>query len=233
MPGPAGGREGVHSPQEKALRRTPCSEIASGRMICTSMTRQALCRRGHPLSGDNVHVYVTKAGFEAHICRACDRRRYVPTGRQRGPKPLTESDFWARVVKGQGGDACWMYWPARSKGPEDYGSFKGEPAHRYAWSLVHGPIPARVFILHHCDTPGCVRIDHLFAGDNAANMADMAAKGRAGMPKAKLTPGQVAEIRRRVAAGETQRVLAQEFGVSRPHVSKLVAGKVWQRVSAQ
>jgi len=51
-------------------------------------------------------------------------------------------------------------------------------AHRMAWTLVYGDIPSGLFVCHHCDNPGCVRIDHLFLGTNADNMRDMWRKRR-------------------------------------------------------
>jgi hypothetical protein len=46
--------------------------------------------------------------------------------------------------------------------------------------------------------------------------------------QAKLTWGSVAEIRRRYAAGEMQRPLGAEFGVSQAVVSSIVRGKTWK-----
>lgn len=51
-------------------------------------------------------------------------------------------------------------------------------ASRVAWELAHGPIPSGHYVCHHCDTPSCVRIDHLFLGTPKDNMADMTRKGR-------------------------------------------------------
>lgn len=48
---------------------------------------------------------------------------------------------------------------------------------------------------------------------------------KAGM--AKLTWDAVTEIRRRVASGETQRMLAAEFGVTFQNISMIVLGKTW------
>ena len=51
-------------------------------------------------------------------------------------------------------------------------------AHRAAWIEAHGPIPDGMMVLHRCDNPGCVRVEHLFLGTAADNTADMITKGR-------------------------------------------------------
>jgi hypothetical protein len=51
-------------------------------------------------------------------------------------------------------------------------------AHRVAWFLEQGRWPDP-YALHKCDNRACVRIDHLFEGDDAANAADRNSKGRA------------------------------------------------------
>jgi len=55
-------------------------------------------------------------------------------------------------------------------------------AHRLSWELANGPIPDGLFVLHRCDTPRCVRPEHLFLGTKADNTADMMAKGRQVLP---------------------------------------------------
>ena len=51
--------------------------------------------------------------------------------------------------------------------------------HRWAWIEANGPIPPETpFVLHHCDTPACYEVEHLFLGTHADNVADRVSKGR-------------------------------------------------------
>jgi hypothetical protein len=107
-----------------------------------------------------------------------------------------------------------------------------------AWLLYHGA-PPQAFVLHACDNRRCVRREHLFLGDNAANMADMKAKGRADRTKklrgegqwnSRATESVVREIRLRARAGEKQRILAGEYGLHEASVSDIVLRKTWRHV---
>ena len=101
----------------------------------------------------------------------------MPTGiypRKYGP---TEERFWSKVdTSGE----CWI-WTA-CKNNSGYGQFslKGRPqlAHRISWMFANGDIPPGLCVLHRCDTPACVRPDHLFLGNHADNMRDRNEKGR-------------------------------------------------------
>lgn len=49
---------------------------------------------------------------------------------------------------------------------------------RLVWTLLHGPIPKGVCILHKCDQPRCINPDHLWAGTLKDNIRDAVKKKR-------------------------------------------------------
>jgi hypothetical protein len=75
---------------------------------------------------------------------------------------------------------CWEYSAYRNKHGYGYFSINGKQigAHRASWILHFGPIPEGVQVLHRCDNPPCFRPDHLFLGNQTANMQDCLTKGR-------------------------------------------------------
>jgi hypothetical protein len=85
--------------------------------------------------------------------------------------------FWLRVRKT---DGCWLW--TGSAHVRGYGSMKIDyrtvRAHRLSYEMANGPIPAGAVVCHRCDTPACVRPDHLFIGGQSENMLDASAKGR-------------------------------------------------------
>jgi hypothetical protein len=51
-------------------------------------------------------------------------------------------------------------------------------AHRYAWSVLNGPIPGGQVVRHNCDNPPCVNPAHLTVGTQADNIGDRDRRGR-------------------------------------------------------
>lgn len=116
-----------------------------------------------------------------------------------------------------------------------YGEFslagKVEKAHRLAWRFAHGPIPPGLCVLHHCDVPWCVNVDHLFLGTRRDNVSDMVRKRRQAIGernRGKLTAEDVRTIR---TSPETIGALARRFGVNRSTVSLARSGKKWRDVA--
>lgn len=116
--------------------------------------------------------------------------------------------------------------------------------HRLAWELEHGAIPSGLMVCHHCDTRSCVNPRHLFLGTAADNAADCKRKGRTATgsgPRwqrargsrqgaAKLTEADIPKIRAAAASGESHRLIAIRFGVSRPTIWQIVSGGYWRHV---
>jgi hypothetical protein len=98
-----------------------------------------------------------------------------------------EDRFWAKVAKG---DGCWL-WTGQHN-VKGYGAFKLNkqyfPAHRFAWTLINGPIAAGLEVAHTCDVRDCVRPDHLWLATHQENIADMVAKERRASTAGSLNP---------------------------------------------
>jgi len=94
-------------------------------------------------------------------------------------------------------------------------------AHRVSYELSFGPIPDGLHILHSCDNPPCVNVDHLFLGTHADNTADKVAKMRHAR---KLTVAQVEMIR---CSDDTDASLGRQLGVARSTISLIREGKHW------
>jgi hypothetical protein len=135
-----------------------------------------------------------------------------------------------------GSEACWVWKKAKS-GPMKYGSTwfcnKVFLAHRLAYALFVGPVPAEMCVCHKCDTPLCVNPNHLFLGTYADNNSDRTRKGRTVSPtgersgKSKLTQAEVDEIRR--CSAEPRVRLAERFGVSPSNIYSILTGLTWRR----
>ena len=139
----------------------------------------------------------------------------------------------SRTVKGP---SCWIvqgYQNPRN-GYVQIAERTGSPmlyAHRVAWELVNGPIPAGWVIAHACDVPNCVNPDHLFLATQRQNILDSIHKGRYNaFGIQKLNADQVREIRGRAASGELQKDIAAAFGIARNTVSGIVSGKSWRHL---
>lgn len=96
-------------------------------------------------------------------------------------------------------------------------------AHRIAYSLVHGPIPEGKVVMHACDNPRCVNIEHLSLGTQLDNIADTVSKGRT--RRSKLLP-HLGDIYRMRSEGHTYTRIAMHYGVSRPLISLLFLGQL-------
>ncbi|HYE38198.1 HNH endonuclease signature motif containing protein [Methylocaldum sp.] len=112
---------------------------------------------------------------------------------------------------------------------------KKRQAHRVAFELARGAIPAGLCVCHHCDVRACVNPDHLWLGTHAQNMRDQHDKGRGsttvalgeGHPRAKLTEPLVRLIR---ASEDSAASLARTLGVTSSAVRSVRGRRTWGHV---
>ena len=133
---------------------------------------------------------------------------------------------------------CWL-WAGRLM-QDGYGTCSFHPgivrAHRLAYRVFVGPVPAGHYVCHRCDTPLCVNPAHLFAGTHAENMRDMRAKHRANSLRGedqhahKLRAVDIPVIRDRLAQGETSYRIAKDYPVSPATILRIGAGDYWKHV---
>lgn len=101
-----------------------------------------------------------------------------------GNKPYSYAEavaaFWCKLDMSAGPSACWPWLGAYRYDGYGHVCFqrKQSSAHQRAYQIVHGPIPAGMWVLHTCDNRKCANPAHLWLGTRAANVADMVAKGR-------------------------------------------------------
>lgn len=160
-------------------------------------------------------------------------------------RPHTFPDsYWSNVDR-RGPGECWPWIGRCVKG--GYGRvFVGysherktimQLAHRVAWELDHGEsIPANMLIRHKCDNPPCQNPAHLELGTHLENMQDRTDRGRHNPARgavhgaAKLTEGDVRNIRRMSANGRSTASMARQFGVSEFCIYAVVARKTWRHL---
>lgn len=165
----------------------------------------------------------------------------IPNARRNNMREADIQRFWSKVDRS---GPCWRWTGGVFRCANgNYGRFwlgtkatgRDHHAHRIAYMLTHGRIPAGMEVCHHCDNPSCVRPDHLFLGTHSDNMRDMLAKGRRrNLPgdtngNSKLTWSDVRAIRTRYAAGGISlKALATHYHVNTALVHRIVRGQIWK-----
>jgi hypothetical protein len=153
------------------------------------------------------------------------------TGRfTKGPPPI---DRLLSAVEFDTNGGCWLW--SNAPNAYGYGQVKVDGrflmAHRLSYEHHNGPVGDGLLVLHKCDVRACVNPDHLFVGTHKDNAIDAVNKGRwvdnrgerHGM--AKLSNGDVLEIKELIGRGVKQAVIAKKFSVDPSTISDIKRGK--------
>lgn len=123
--------------------------------------------------------------------------------------------------------------------PTGYGSIRFKKqrykAHRASWIAHNGEIPDGLLVLHTCDNPKCINIDHLWLGTQKENQEDMTRKGRGRFGekngRAILTEQQVRDIRANASNPIiTRAYLAEYYGISLGCLDGILYGNKWKHI---
>jgi hypothetical protein len=125
-------------------------------------------------------------------------------------------------------------------GSREDGTKRNELSHRIAWVLKYGDVADDICVLHRCDNPQCVNVEHLFLGTKADNNHDMVAKGRMVFQThpekrqrgeshfaAKLTKPIVIEIRR---SNRSSLSWARQLGMAKSTIQAARNRHTWRHV---
>ncbi len=99
----------------------------------------------------------------------------------------------------------------------EYGRYRGQQAHRYAYELHRGPIPEGYVVHHTCFCKRCVNPDHLEAISQRDNVRENLRQGRMAHLN-KLTPAQVIDICR---DQKPLGILAEKYAVSVTTINRI------------
>lgn len=146
--------------------------------------------------------------------------------------------FMRQVAIGADKGSCWLW--TGGGGDGRYGHFcidgGSVKAHRWIYDYVVEPIDDGLVLRHRCDNPKCVNPAHLEPGTSSQNTQDAIERGRwpdrsgEKHPMAVLDAEKVVRIRNLAALGYTQHWIAEQCGISRQHVGKIVRRECWDHI---
>lgn len=174
-----------------------------------------------------IHVSDETTAVAAHRDLKIDSEKLCRDSRMRYRKRnMTDAEMkeWLDTQYDVNDNGCWVWRKQHSTG---YGHVtwrgKEQSVHRVYWLLCGRIIPDDLGLLHGKDcSKACFNPDHLHPGDQHENNLD---RHRDGTMPCKLTQEQVLEIRARTH--ETNRKLAEEYGVAKTTISGIINRQTW------
>lgn len=98
-------------------------------------------------------------------------------------------------------------------------------AHRVAWRAAGNVLNSELEILHTCNNPACVNVDHLEQGTHKTNMEQAGRDGLMPGPR-KFTKQDCDWVKAQVAKGYKQCDIAFDLGCSPALVTKILKGQL-------
>ena len=146
---------------------------------------------------------------------------------------------WRKYVHRRQDHQCWL-WTGSKAVRGGYGQLNDRgkllKAHRIAWEIHFGTIPAGIMVRHMCHNPACCNPTHLLLGTAKDNSADSVRAKRNVVPtppkgekhhQTPFTKSDILEIRLSTLSGAE---LARVHNVSRSTISHIRLRKVWRHV---
>lgn len=109
------------------------------------------------------------------------------------------------------------------------GGSKSWYAHRFAYVIAHGDVPAGAVVMHTCDNPTCVNPDHLRLGTQAENMREASEKGRMNSPRPTLRKISEEQVRTIRESNQSSSFFAKLHGVCVSHINRIRRGEKRKR----
>lgn len=110
--------------------------------------------------------------------------------------------------------------------------------HRITWTEAHGPIPEGMDVLHKCDNPACMNIEHLYLGNDKDNARDRDSRNRRRAPKGAFNGRaeihEFTAVRIKMLRGHMKvRDVSALLGINKSQVANIMRGDSWKHVTAQ
>lgn len=116
------------------------------------------------------------------------------------------------------------------------GVFKTYRISRYLWAKKNGEIPKGMLLLHNCDNPTCINLNHLRVGTVQDNSDDAVARGRMRRGTevflSKLTEKDVIQIKK-LLESKKDAELADRYNVSPSAIWNIRNNKTWRHIGGE